>query len=212
MKLSLPKAADLEQHSGFTLAEMLVVTSTMVILIGSVIACNLFGLSMSVRQQIWLSASDDSAQALGKLMTDIRAGASNYVGNGNLGGFTNPAAGASRVGNALKIYLGTTNSGTNIPWILYYYDTTSNMLVRTNYTGSNFGDFKVVSANPITNDNPVFTEIDYLGNVQTNSIATPIIQVYLSFTKLQNPQVEIAPGSPVDFYQIVTTVASRNRL
>jgi hypothetical protein len=85
------------------------------------------------------------------------------------------------------------------------------MLVRTNYTGSNFGDFKLVSANPITNDNYIFTETDYLGNVLTNAAATPIIQVYLSFTKLQNPQIEIAPGSPVDFYQIITTIASRNR-
>jgi hypothetical protein len=212
MKLPLPNTPAPDQRSAFTLAEALVVMATLVILLGSIIACNLFGLSMSVRQQIWLSASDDAAQALGKLETDIRAGASNYVGNGNLGGFTNPAAGAPRVGNALMIYVGTTSTGTNIPWILYYYDTTSNMLMRTNYTGSNFGDFKMVSANPVTNDNPVFTETDYLGNVQTSSIATPIIQVYLSFTKLQNPQVVIAPGSPVDFYQIVTTIASRNRL
>ena len=60
-----------------------------VILIGSIVMCNLFGLSMSVRQQIWLSASDDSARALGTLMTDIRTGASNYVGNAStMAGFT----------------------------------------------------------------------------------------------------------------------------
>jgi type II secretory pathway pseudopilin PulG len=212
VKLKLPKTRVLEQRSGFTLAEMLVVTASLVILIGSVIICNLFGLSMSVRQQIWLSASDDSAQALGKLMTDIRSGASNYVGTGsNWTTWARCADGTPHTGNSLMIYLGTTNSGTNIPFVLYWYDTVSNVLWRTNYTGSNYGDFKMVSANPITNDNPVFTEEDYLGNVLTNTIATPIIQVYLSFTKLQNPQVAIAPGSPVDFYQIITTVASRNR-
>lgn len=212
MKLKFSNRATFDQRSGFTLAEMLVVTATLVILIGSVIACNLFGLSMSVRQQIWLSASDDSAQALGKIMTDIRSGASNYVGSGtNISSFARCADGTPHSGNALMIYTGTTNVGTNIACILYYYDTVSNILWRTNYTGSNYGDFKMVSANPITNDNPIFTETDYLGNVQTNTIATPIIQIYLSFTKLQNPQVEIAPGSPVDFYQIITTVASRNR-
>jgi hypothetical protein len=211
MKVALAKQEQIDRRSGFSLMEMTVVMGTLVVLIGSVIMCNLFGLSMAVRQQIWLSASDDSARALGTLMTDIRTGASNYVGNGNLTGFTNIADNTSQAGNALKIYVGTTNGGTNIPWIMYYYDFTSNNLVRTNYTGSNYGDFKLVSANPITNDNFIFTETDYLGNVLTNPAATPIIQVYLSFTKLQNPQVVIAPGSPVDFYQIITTVASRNR-
>jgi type II secretory pathway pseudopilin PulG len=211
MKLAISKSALIDQRSGFTLMETVVAMGLGVVLIGSIVMCNLFGLSMSVRQQIWLSASDDSARALGTLMTDIRSGASNYVGNGNLGGFTNIAAGTAQAGNALKIYVGTTNGGTNIPWILYYYDFTSNNLVRTNYTGSNFGDFKLVSANPITNDNFIFTETDYLGNVLTTQAATPIIQVYLSFTKLQNPEVSIAPGNPVDFYQIITTVASRNR-
>jgi type II secretory pathway pseudopilin PulG len=211
MKLALPKPEIVGQRSGFTLVEMTVVMATLVILIGSIIMCNLFALSMSVRQQIWLSASDDAGHALGTLMGDIRTGASNYIGNGNLGGFTNLPANTLQVGNALKIFVGTTNGGTNIPWILYYYDTTSNNLIRTNYTGSNYGDFKLVSANPITNDNYIFTATDYLGNVLTNQAATPIIQVHLSFTKLQNPQVVIAPGSPVDFYQIITTIADRNR-
>jgi prepilin-type N-terminal cleavage/methylation domain-containing protein len=211
MKVRLPESELLDRRSGFSLMEMTVVMGILVVFVASIIMCNLFGLSMAVRQQIWLSASDDSARALGTLMTDIRTGASNYVGNGNLGGFTNISTNTLQAGNALKIYVGTTNGGTNIPWILYYYDFASNNLVRTNYTGSNYGDFKLVSANPITNDNFIFTETDYLGNTLTNQAATPIIQVYLSFTKLQNPQVLIAPGSPVDFYQIITTVASRNR-
>jgi type II secretory pathway pseudopilin PulG len=211
MKLASVKPEILGRRSGFTLVEATIVMATLVILIGSMIMCNLFGLSMSVRQQIWLSASDDAGHALGTLMSDIRTGASNYVGSGNIGGFTNCADNSAQVGNALKIWVNTTNGGTNIPWILYYYDTVSNNLCRTNYTGSNFGDFKLVSANPITNDNYIFTETDYLGNVLTNPAATPIIQVYLSFTSLQNPQVVIAPGSPVDFYQIITTVAERNR-
>jgi type II secretory pathway pseudopilin PulG len=211
MKVALPNPEILGRRSGFTLIEATMVMGILVLLVGSIIMCNLYGLSMSVRQQIWLSASDDAGHAMGTLMSDIRTGASNYVGNGDLNGFTNVVANVPEVGNALKIYVGTTNGGTNIPWILYYYNTASNMLVRTNYTGSNFGDFRLVSANPITNDNYIFTETDYLGNVLTNAVATPIIQVYLSFTSLQNPQVVIAPGSAIDFYQIVTTIASRNR-
>src|SRR5580658_2591211 len=173
MKLALPEPRVLGRRSGFTLLESVIVMATLVIVIGSVILCNLWGVAMAVRQQIWLSASDDAGHALGTLMSDIRTGASNYVGNGNLTGFTNITANNPRVGNALMIYVGTTNSGTNIPWILYYYDTVSNNLIRTNYTGYSYGDFKLVSANPITNDNPIFTETDYLGNVLTNINPTP---------------------------------------
>jgi type II secretory pathway pseudopilin PulG len=203
------------RRSGFTLVEALVVMMTLVLLAGSLIMCNLYGLSMAYRQQIWLSSSDDAAQALGLLMNDVRSGASNYVGSGNLGGFTNATSNSWQVGNALKVYVSTTNTGTNIPWVLYYYDPGSSNLYRTNYTGSNYGDFRLVSANSVMTNNVyqsnIFAEYDYLGNQVTNLIATPIIQVCLAFTSLQNPQIVIAPGGPVDFYQVVTTIASRNR-
>ncbi len=81
MKLNLPNSIAAGQRSGFTALEALVVMTTLVILCGSIIMCNLYGVSMAVRQQIWLSASDDAAQSLGMLMTDIRSGASNYVGS-----------------------------------------------------------------------------------------------------------------------------------
>ncbi|MGA2177093.1 MAG: prepilin-type N-terminal cleavage/methylation domain-containing protein [Verrucomicrobiota bacterium] len=215
MKMTFANAERSGRRSGFTLVEAMVVMTTLVILAGSMIMCSLYGLSMAYRQQIWLSASDDAGQALGKLMTDIRSGASNYVGNGSLAGFTNAATNSWQVGNALKIYLGTTNTGTNIPWVLYYYDPPTSNLYRTNYTGSSYGDFKLVTANFLMTNNiyhsNIFAEYDYLGNPVSNAIGTPIIQVCLAFTKLQNPQIVIGPGSPVDFYQIVTTIASRNR-
>jgi type II secretory pathway pseudopilin PulG len=215
MKITMAHADRIGRRSGFTLVEALLVMVTLVMLAGSLIMCNLYGLSMAYRQQIWLSSSDDAGQALGMLMTDVRSGASNYVGSGNLGGFTNAASNSWQAGNALKVYVSTTNSGTNIPWVLYYYDPGSSNLYRTNYTGSNYGDFRLVSANSVMTNNAygsnIFAEYDYLGNQMTNAIATPVIQVCLAFTSLQNPQIVIAPGGAVDFYQIVTTITSRNR-
>ena len=69
----------------------------------------------------------------------------------------------------------------------------------------------MVTANPITNDNYIFTMQDYLGNVLSNATPYPVIAIYLSFTKLQNPQIVIEPGSPVDFYQINSKIAPRMR-
>jgi type II secretory pathway pseudopilin PulG len=220
MKASLSHTMATGRRSGFTLVEILIVMTTLVVLCGSVIMCNLYGLSMAQRQQIWLSASDDAGQALGKLMSDIRSGASNYVGNGNLGGFTNAATNVWQQGNALKIYLANTNGVTNGACVMYYYDPASSNLYRTNWnvTGNGTGDFDMVTANSVMTNNMynsnIFSAYAVNNGVwvpETNGVGTPLIQVCLAFSKLQNPEVVITPGSPVDFYQIVTMIASRNR-
>jgi type II secretory pathway pseudopilin PulG len=207
------------QRSGFTLVESMVVMVTLVLLCGSIIACNLWGASMSVRQQIWLSSSDDAARALGKMFTDIRSGASNYVGNGNLGGFTNAATNNTwQQGNALMIYQCNTNGVTNGAWVMYYYDPPSSNLYRTNWTGSNSGNWDLVTANEVMTNNMYNSNIFSAYNVyngmwvpETNGVGTPLVFVCLSFTELQNPQIVISAGSTVDFYQINTKIASRNR-
>jgi len=222
MNVNLSRPSATRQRSGFTLVESVIVMATLVILSGSVIMCNLYGLSMAQRQQIWLSASDDAGQAMGKLMSDIRSGASNYVGSGSLAGFT-PAPTNGTVwqqGNALKIWLANTNGVTNGAFIMYYYDPPSSNLYRTNWnvTGNGVGDVDMVTANMVMTNNMYNSNIFSAYNVvngiwtpETNGVGTPLIQVCLAFSKLQNPQVVIAPGSPVDFYQIVTMIASRNR-
>jgi type II secretory pathway pseudopilin PulG len=222
MKMNLSPTMATGQRSGFTLVESLIVMATMVILCGSVIMCNLFGLSMAQRQQIWLSASDDAGQALGKLMSDIRSGASNNLGSGSLAGFTPCPTNANiwQQGNALKIWLANTNGITNGAYVMYYYDPPTSNLYRTNWntTGNNAGDFDLVTANMVMTNNMynsnIFSAYNVVNGVwvpETNGVGTPLIQVCLAFSKIQNPQVVIAPGSPVDFYQIVTMIASRNR-
>jgi hypothetical protein len=219
MKVNFSNSVATGQRSGFTAIEALVVMATLVLLCGSIIMCNLFGVSMAVRQQIWLSASDDAAQALGKMMTDIRAGASNVVGSGNLAGFTPAPTTNWQQGNALKIYGANTNGITNGTYVMYYYDPASSNLCRTNWNGVNqTGDFDLITANMVMTNNMYNSNIFSAYNVyngvwvpETNGVGTPLVLVCLAFTKLQNPQVLIAPGSPVDFYQIVTMIASRNR-
>jgi hypothetical protein len=218
MKLNISNAIASGQRSGFTLVEAMVVSATLLILLGSIIMCNLYGVSMAARQQIWLSASDDAAQTMGKLMTDIRSGASNCIGNGGLTSFTPVGSNIWQQGNALKIYQANTNGLTNGAWCMYYYDPGTSNLCRTNWTGNGHGDFDLVTANMLMTNNMynsnIFSAYSVYNNVwvpETNGVGTPLILVCLAYTKLQNPQVVIAQGSPVDFYQIVTMIASRNR-
>jgi hypothetical protein len=196
----------------FTLVEVLVASTTLVILIGSVIMCNLFGLSMAFRQQIWLGASDDSAQAISTLMGDIRSAQYVEVGTYSGGAFAQTSSSNQQAGSALMIFTNTTGTPAAGPWILYYYDSVCNNLCRTDYLGSGIsGDFKYVSANPITNDNThqIFTQVDYTGTPLSNATPLSSVTVYLSFTKLQDPQIDIESGSLVDLYQIIMTVTPR---
>jgi prepilin-type N-terminal cleavage/methylation domain-containing protein len=192
---------------GFTLAEVLMAVTILVFVFAAIISVNLWGLAMNQRSQIWLNTSDDTRHSMEMLHEDVRTASTIYVGTGSLAGFTNVGATNVQAGNALLLYASTnTNS-----WVLYYYDSTTNTLFRTNWDGTAVGDFKMVSANPITNDNYIFTMQDYLGNILTNATPYPVVAIYLSFTKLQNPQIVIEPGSPVDFYQINTKIAPRMR-
>jgi hypothetical protein len=215
MKLPCSKSRTLRGRRAFTLVEALVASTTLVILLGSVIMCNLFGLAMADRQQIWLGASDDAAKAVGKLMGDIRGANTLQVGAWSNSAFTQTASTSQQSGSALMIFTTTSTNVSVGPWTLYYYDPVSNNLVRTNFYGAaTSGDSDLVSANPITNDftHPIFTEVDYTGTPlpnATNGSSTASISIYLSFTKLQNPQINIESGSLVDLYQIIFTVSPR---
>ncbi len=214
MKLQGSKSRTWRGRRAFTLVEALVASVSLIILIGSVIMCNLYGLSMAVRQQIWLGASDDAAQAVGRLMGDIRSAVTLQVGSYQANVFTQTVSSNQQSGNALLIFTNSAGTIAAGPWVLYYYDSTSNNLVRTNFYGAGtLGDYKLVSANPITNDSthPIFTELDNSGTGAPISNATTLapVSVYLSFTKLQDPQVVIENGSVVDLYQVTIAVFPR---
>jgi len=207
MKPTIAQSSRRGRGRGFTLAELMIASATLVMVFGAVIAINLWGLAMTQRSEIWLLTSDDSRRSMGMLHEDVRTASTIYVGTGSAAGFTNVGASNLQAGNAMKLYASTNTN----KWTLYYYDAPSSSLYRTNWDGTSVGDFRIVSANPVTNDNYIFTMQDYLGNVLSNATPYPVIGVYLSFTALQNPQIEIAPGSPVDFYQINSRIAPRMR-
>ena len=162
----------------------------MVLVLGAVIALNLWGLAMTKRSQIWLLANDDARKGMGMLHMDVRAASTVYVGSGDLNGFTNAGATNIQAGNALKVYASTnTNS-----WTLYFYNSASNTLYRTNWDGLAIGNFDTVLANPITNDNFVFTEQDYLGNILSNATTRSLPSICRS-QNCRTPKLSSSLGS-----------------
>ena len=193
--------------------ETMIASTILVLILGAVIMFNLWGLSMATRSQIYLASGDDSRNALRMLTQDVRTAYSGNGGGVSVGSGTDapsfiPVAATNlQVGNALMIKPSTNP----VTWIIYYYQTNKQQLWRTNYNTNGVGDFKIVSANSITNDKPIFSLLNYLGQTNANSLSNRTVGVYLSFTKLQNPQIVIAPGSPVDFYQINTQISWREQ-
>ena len=91
MKLHPTRNGTSRGQRAFTLVEALITATTLVIVMGSVIACNLFGLAMATRQQVWMGASDGSAQTLGLLMGTIRSAVTMQVGTFTNGAFVQAA-------------------------------------------------------------------------------------------------------------------------
>ncbi|MGA2556223.1 MAG: hypothetical protein ABSG04_08110, partial [Verrucomicrobiota bacterium] len=149
----MPYPGRRRRPSGFTVAELMVASATLIMVFGAVIAINLWGLAMTQRSSIWNVTGDDARKSMAMLHQDVRTAYAIYVGNGSLAGFTNAGSTNIQAGNALKLFASTnTNS-----WTLYYYDPAVSTLYRTNWDGTSVGDFRTVSANPITNDNYIFT-------------------------------------------------------
>jgi hypothetical protein len=226
MKLFSSQIQSARRQAGFTLTEVMIATATLVVVLGSVIACNLFGISMAARQHVYIGASDDATKSVGTMMSDIRSATYMVVGNYTNNVFTPTPSGSQQSGNALAISTNLNQPSGSFPWAtswtLYYLDTSSNFLMRTNfYGGAMAGDIKKVSTEPLTNDmtHPIFTEIDYTGTPISMSQYLSPVSIYLSYTGLDNSQgnennqgphyMALQPGNMVDEYYLVATITPR---
>jgi hypothetical protein len=216
-----------KKRLAFTLVEAMIACTVMVLVVMSVILCNLWGLAMAARQQIWMTASDDSTQAYAALMQDIHSATSFCIGTGsNATGFTTNTTTAQS--DCLLIYPQPTNTS----WICYYYNPYSNAnipyndaFVRTNWTvtsTSTNGARRIITyaysrgtgGGGITNDTHLFTTENLDGSLMTNNSSTPVmIDLYMGFIKSRNAQIVIAgPTNVADVFQIRTRVCARPQL
>ena len=98
---------------------------------------------MTQRSEIWLLTGDDTRQSMG-LLHRTPHGLQHLRRHGQPEGFHQCGATNIQAGNAMLIYASTnTNS-----WTLYYYDSPSSTLYRTNWDGTSVGDFRMVFGQP----------------------------------------------------------------
>ncbi|HWY77955.1 MAG TPA: hypothetical protein VN281_20235 [Verrucomicrobiae bacterium] len=193
----------------YTLTEMLVSASLFLLLVGGVVYGYMFGLSMYQVTRVKLGASDDARKSFIRLTDEIRSAWQVQVGNGSQSSFTQVASNALQRGNALQIYMQTSDTNT---WIRYWYQTNSsptNTTTLLRIQSWQFTNDILTVCHSITNIVPLFTSEDASGNILSNNVNNRVIGVTLQFYQLEYPRINVGPGSYYDFYQLHTRITRR---
>lgn len=201
-KTSDAKRGSKPGQSAYTLVEVMIAMSIMLMALVGVLAVQAFGMRLFELTKSKLGASDDARKAIDLLCTEIRSAKIIRIGTGGPGvtNFTDCAPGTPQVGGAIQIYP-TTNA---VPFVRYYWNSATNQLERS---PNGISAFTVV-ANFITNST-IFSAEDAFGNVLTNNQNNRVIALKLQFYQMQYPIVRIGPGNYYDFYQLSTRTTRR---
>lgn len=184
----------------YTLTEVMVTMTVVVMVLAAVISCHLLGLKLFELTKAKLGASDEARRSIGLMISEIRSAKFVRVGSGDLGGFKEAAVNTPHVGNAMEVYAST---NTNF-WVRYYLDSSDQKLKRA----TNGASEAAVIASSISNQ-VVFSAEDFTGKPLLNNALVYVIGLNMQFYQLQYPAVEIGPGKFYDYYQLQTRVTPR---
>jgi prepilin-type N-terminal cleavage/methylation domain-containing protein len=180
--------------AGFTLTEMLVASTVFLLVVGGLIASNLFGLQMFLLSQTKLQVTQWSRETVMQLRDEIHVCNNAQVGTVSNGMFVAFLDGETQQGNGLLI---NTTTNTN-SFIIYFVNPADQTFRRTtDQPGS-----AEILASSVTNTLP-FSAEDFFGNVLTNTSNSQVIHLLLEFHQpglfLQN----------ADYYKLETSVKQR---
>jgi Tfp pilus assembly protein PilW len=187
-------------RAAFTLVEVMLSITLLVMVLGGVMTSHLMGLRLFELAESKLGATDDARKAASLISTEVRAAKLVKVGNGNEDGFTEVAMDTPQQGNALQLYPTTDLT----QFIRYYVDSRDDTLRRM----TNGGCQQSIVARSITN-NLVFTAEDWRGTVLTNNRNNRVIGLRMEFYQIQYPVYRIGPGNYYDSYQLRTRITRR---
>jgi Tfp pilus assembly protein PilW len=202
--------------SAFTLTEIMVSSAIyMVVLIGVIVAIQLYALRVYTMAATKLTATQGARKALNQIRDDIRQSKLIQVGNCTSAGPSSFAAITGTgvaTGNALQIYQ-TTNLG--VPYSIYYLQTntvgttSSNTLMACIVTGSSSNIIRLTTY--ITNS-VIFTAEDCYGNTVSNSLKNnQVFTITLQYYQWEYPIGFIGTNAlnAYDYYQLRTKVCRR---
>src|ERR1700690_1189814 len=180
MKLQVPfsgwgRGPGPRPDQGFTLPEILIAMTVFLLMVGGIIAANLFGLRMFQVTATKLNATTWARETGEQITGEIRSWNSISILNVDTNGyFEGLLDGETQQGNALQIYpTADTNSFT-----IYFVNSPDETFRQIVVTSS--GTNTVILADSVTNT-VVFTAQDFSGNVLTNNLNNRVIHLTLEF-------------------------------
>ena len=186
---------------GFSIVELQIGVVLIVLVVGAIMAANIFGLRMFQHTNVTLNATDDARTVLGKVREEIRSASIVVVGNGSETTFNDIDDNTNQIGTALQIFPGTnTNS-----YLIYYRDT-DQTIKRWSTDQTNVATL----AHYVTNLN-VFEAQDSNGKTLTNNMNNRVIQVILQFSQ-DKATNKNQYGGLNDFFQVQTKATRRKVL
>jgi prepilin-type N-terminal cleavage/methylation domain-containing protein len=179
--------------AGFTLPEITITSAILVIIMGGVMALNIFSVrsASGVTRMLQINSQ---AHVLAVMAQDIRSAQSVSVNNSTGGSFVPIAWGTEQKGNALCLTV--PEGGTN--HTVYYHVDGNNQLWRQDATASVTEKYLTDVTNTV-----VFSLQDYKG--KTISTQTPLCLVAIN--------LQVADPNPQDFRQVLnlqTSIQKRN--
>ena len=193
------------RQSAFTLVEVIIAMTIMLMVLGGVIAVQMFGMRMFQLTNAKMGASDDARKAIDFLSSEIRSAKIVKIGDGGFGlaNFAECAPGQPQVGNAIQVH--PLYPSTNLSsFARYYWNSSTNQLQRA----ENGVDNLIVVAHFVTNGT-IFACEDALGNILTNNQNNRVIAMKLQIQQIQYPIMRIGTGNYFDYYQISTKTSPR---
>ncbi|MGA3283854.1 MAG: prepilin-type N-terminal cleavage/methylation domain-containing protein [Verrucomicrobiota bacterium] len=182
---------------GFTLPEILIATTVFLLMVGGIIAANLFGLRMFQITETKLNAIRWSRETVGKITAEVRACDSVQVGNVTTNNvFEGLLDGETQQGNSLLIYPTTDTNN----FIVYSVNSSDETFSQTVATPS--GTNTVILADSVTNT-IAFTAQNFSGNVLTNIENNRLIHLTLEFYQ----PARFMQGA--DYYKMETSMTRR---
>ena len=216
MKPALQSSPKRARSAGFTLVEIYIVSAIFLVLVGAMIALQIFGLQVYTLAATKLTATASGRKALNEIRDAVREAKYVDVGLYTSGSttFNGIGTGTNQIGNALLIF---TNSS-KATGTLYFMDQPSGSLLRVTMTSgaystngySYIGTPVGLATNiPFVTNYFVFDQEDYLGNVLTNNVNNRIIHMTLQFSQWEYPVAGVGNGAMYDYYELHTKVTQR---
>ena len=184
--------------AGFTLPEILIAMSVLLLLVTGLMSANIFGLTMFQLSANKLTANDASRAAMGKMSDEIKTCTTALVGNvlitNGVCTFAAQSDGEPQLGGGLLIYP-TTNASN---FIIYFVNPADQSFRRTTSAPA----VTTVLAQSVTNA-VAFSAQDCFGNLLTNSQNNRVFHADLEFYE------PAGTGQTANHYKLETSVTRR---